>query len=130
MSFPPPKRFNDRTNREILAAVQRVQSSFYSPQVIHVNRAYGSSVELPHYVQPTVNTNGASGTFPTGNSNGSYVMPAFTANVYQASNGVLTRVAVNATVYNPYGAPIMASKTCRVTPDGTGAYYIDAESCT
>jgi hypothetical protein len=130
MPFPPRNQFSERAQREILAATQRVQTSFSSPKVVVVNRAFGSSVQLPYYCQPSTNCNGATGTFPTGNSNGSYAMSSFVANVYQASNGALSKVATNATVFNPYGATVVASKTCRVTPDGTGDYYVDAESCT
>src|ERR1700677_4140611 len=132
MPIPPPRKFNDRTQREILDQIQKVKNQFASPNVAPVtyHRSFGSSVQLPYYVQPSTNCNGATGTFPTGNSNGSYEMNSFIANVYQAVNGVLAKIATNATVFNPYGAVVVASKTCEVIPDGTGAYYVMTESCT
>ena len=76
------------------------------------------------FCQPSGTVSGASGTWP------SITPVSFTANVYQGTAGSLTLVTSSATIWNYCAASLVASKTCPVIADGSGAYAVYTQSCT
>jgi hypothetical protein len=73
--------------------------------------------------QPSSDVLGASGTWPD-------ITPvSFVADVYQTSGSTKILVMSSATIYNWYASGLSANQTVRVTPDGSGAYVADAQSC-
>ena len=113
-----------------LARTNRISLGMNSGLEMVQNEANGTILRVSTsqggcwYCEPSSGVTGATGTWPA------LTMISFTADVYQSTNGNLTKVASSATVWNGYPASLTANKVCFVLPDGAGDWNVLSQSCT
>jgi hypothetical protein len=56
--------------------------------------------------------------------------PLASQTVYKIVGGAFVSVSTSASIYNPYGAGVVASKNITVAPNPDGTYIVLAQSCT